>query len=55
MSCVRFRSHLCPGGNLASLLLSLELEQPARFPFGYGVSATFTNQIITGLVMIRLR
>lgn len=51
----RFRSHLCSGGGVASTLLEWQLKQPTRFPFGSGVSATFTSRIITELTMVRFR
>lgn len=47
----RVRSHLCSGRGYASALFGPLPSQPTCFPFGHGVSATFTISAMTELTL----
>jgi len=51
----QFRFHLYSGGIVVTMLLNTWLQKPTRMPFGFGVSAYFTDLAMTKLVVICLR
>jgi hypothetical protein len=54
-NCDQFRFHLYSGGIVVTMLSATKLRQPTRVPFGFGVSACFTDWRNDGTVVICLR